>query len=333
MASSSTTIRAEAFIARALSVHNGKYDYRLVASSYRSAHEKATIICPLHGPFQQAPASHTKGQGCPHCGGRVGASTEARRDRFIAGAHARHGHRYIYDAVVFIDQRTPVEIRCYEHGSFQQRPTNHINGSGCPSCATGCIPRALHDKKVVAITTTTHDNRCRYECCSARRANSNAAVSRAGYGPKLRRPGSCAVKPLSFSSMRPIQPSAVSTASTERQTSQSRPERPTLKTVGCMGTAVASMGALLAYSRPYGAACRLHRAMRRGGQTPPSDATFACFPPLAGGRRQTTAGERARCSTRHRNLPRQSCSRQGDCPEFNLGTRVDGAASGDRHSI
>lgn len=103
MASSSTSVRAAAFVSRATSVHNGKYDYRLVASSYRSAHEKATIICPLHGEFQQAP-SHTKGQGCPHCGGRVGASTAARRDRFISGAIARHGYRYDYNAVEFVDR-------------------------------------------------------------------------------------------------------------------------------------------------------------------------------------------------------------------------------------
>lgn len=134
MASSSTRARAEAFIVRATTVHRGKYDYSMVASSYRSAHEKATIICPLHGTFRQAPASHTKGQGCPDCGGRVGASVQARRERFIAGATTQHGHRYDYDAVVFIDQRTPVEIRCRDHGSFQQRPTNHIHGSGCPKC-------------------------------------------------------------------------------------------------------------------------------------------------------------------------------------------------------
>lgn len=146
MSGNSTSVRAAAFVARAASVHNGKYDYRLVASSYRSAHEKTTIICPLHGEFQQAPASHTKGQGCPHCGGRVGASTAARRDRFISGAIARHGHRYNYDAVDFVDQRTPVEIRCADHGPFQQRPTNHIHGSGCPSCGHAARTEARLEK-------------------------------------------------------------------------------------------------------------------------------------------------------------------------------------------
>jgi hypothetical protein len=127
--------RAEAFIRDATRIHNGKYDYQLVPNTYRSAHQKATIICPLHGRFEQPPASHKKGQGCPHCGGRAGASVEARRDRFIAGAVAKHGHRYDYSEVTFVDQRTPVTIICGDHGRFEQRPTNHLSGSTCPTCA------------------------------------------------------------------------------------------------------------------------------------------------------------------------------------------------------
>lgn len=142
MASSSTFVSAEAFIRDARVVHSDKYDYRLVPGSYRSAHEKATIICPLHGEFKQAPASHKKGQGCPHCGGRAGASVEARRDRFIAGARRTHGDRYDYSEVIFLDQRTPVIIRCPEHGPFTQRPTNHLHGSACLSCA--------HDARTLA---------------------------------------------------------------------------------------------------------------------------------------------------------------------------------------
>lgn len=135
MASTSTAVRAEAFVRDATTVHNGKYDYKLVPGTYKSAHEKATIICPAHGSFEQAPASHKKGQGCPHCGGRAGASTEARRDRFIAGARRKHGNQYDYSAVVFVDQRTPVVILCPEHGAFTQRPTNHLHGSACHTCA------------------------------------------------------------------------------------------------------------------------------------------------------------------------------------------------------
>jgi DNA-directed RNA polymerase subunit M/transcription elongation factor TFIIS len=45
--------------------HGDKYDYSLV--KYVSASSKVKIICPEHGIFEQAPANHWKGEGCPIC--------------------------------------------------------------------------------------------------------------------------------------------------------------------------------------------------------------------------------------------------------------------------
>ncbi|QKS18881.1 hypothetical protein HUN58_02255 [Curtobacterium sp. Csp1] len=145
-ASTTTDVRAAAFADAAATVHNGKYDYRLVPSTYRSAHEKVTIICLKHGQFQQTPASHKKGQGCPDCGGRVGASRQARLERFVTGAVTKHGRRYDYSQVDYVDQRTKVTIVCRDHGVFQQRPTNHLTGSACPSCAHGSRTEARLQK-------------------------------------------------------------------------------------------------------------------------------------------------------------------------------------------
>ena len=53
------------FIRDAKAVHGDRYDYSKV--EYVNAHTKVTITCPLHGDFEQAPASHTNGAGCPAC--------------------------------------------------------------------------------------------------------------------------------------------------------------------------------------------------------------------------------------------------------------------------
>ena len=45
--------------------HGDKYDYSLVEGV--TARDLATIICPIHGPFQQLVGSHRKGCGCPSC--------------------------------------------------------------------------------------------------------------------------------------------------------------------------------------------------------------------------------------------------------------------------
>lgn len=53
------------FIEKANKVHNNKYDYSLV--EYKNSKSKITIICPIHGEFQQTPISHIKGSGCASC--------------------------------------------------------------------------------------------------------------------------------------------------------------------------------------------------------------------------------------------------------------------------
>lgn len=53
------------FITRAMAVHNCKYDYGLV--NYLKSSIKVKIICPKHGIFEQRPAMHLRGAGCPMC--------------------------------------------------------------------------------------------------------------------------------------------------------------------------------------------------------------------------------------------------------------------------
>ncbi len=58
--------------------------------------------------------------------------------QFIEKAHEVHGAgRYEYSKVVYKNNRTPVTIICPEHGSFEQRPYNHVGSKqGCPKCGT-----------------------------------------------------------------------------------------------------------------------------------------------------------------------------------------------------
>jgi hypothetical protein len=54
----------ESFIARARAVHGQKFDYSKV--DYRTARIPVTIICPVHGEFQQPPDGHIN-RGCRKC--------------------------------------------------------------------------------------------------------------------------------------------------------------------------------------------------------------------------------------------------------------------------
>lgn len=57
---------AAAFIVKAQGAHGiGTYDYSQVV--YRRSKEKVTIICLVHGAFEQIPHKHISGHGCPKC--------------------------------------------------------------------------------------------------------------------------------------------------------------------------------------------------------------------------------------------------------------------------
>lgn len=57
------------------------------------------------------------------------------RENFIKKSSLKHNFKYLYNKVIYVDSKKKVIIICPEHGEFQQRPTNHTRGQGCPKCA------------------------------------------------------------------------------------------------------------------------------------------------------------------------------------------------------
>tara|TARA_B100000963_G_C22624167_1_gene671470 strand:- start:608 stop:2152 length:1545 start_codon:yes stop_codon:yes gene_type:complete len=129
----STRISSNEFIKRAINKYGSKYDYSKM--QYVDFQEKVIIICPEHGEFQQTPTGHLIG-GCVECGyeelSKIKSDT---REEFIDKAISVHGKIYDYSKVVYKNSHTKVIIICKEHGEFEQKPNNHIEGQECPSCA------------------------------------------------------------------------------------------------------------------------------------------------------------------------------------------------------
>lgn len=122
------------FVAKAKKVHGDKYDYSKV--EYINSRTPVTIICPIHGEFQQTPADHLMGHGCRKCGRMVVAKTLSNKtNSFIEKAKEIHGDRYDYSKVNYINNITKIKIHCNVCGcEFEQAPNNHLNGQGCPNC-------------------------------------------------------------------------------------------------------------------------------------------------------------------------------------------------------
>ena len=115
------------FIEMAKQVHGDKYDYSQV--NYVDTKTPVTIICREHGPFQMLPHNHLKGQGCPKC------SFVRTTEDFIRKSREIFGDKYDYSKVDYKTAQDFVTIICPEHGEFQIRACNHIQGHGCAKCS------------------------------------------------------------------------------------------------------------------------------------------------------------------------------------------------------
>ena len=121
-------IPKEEILKRFAAVHGDKYDYSKV--NYVNTQIKIKIICPEHGEFWQTPEKHFNGNGCPKCAGNL----KLTKNEFLQRANEKHGGKYKYNKVEYVNTDNKVCIICPEHGEFWQRPSDHFQGRGCPKC-------------------------------------------------------------------------------------------------------------------------------------------------------------------------------------------------------
>lgn len=126
------------FIYAAKLVHGDKYDYSDVV--YTNGTTKVKIRCPVHGIFEQAPAKHLSGRGCPICGKISKANKQSKtKDWFIQNASLVHSNKYDYSLSDYKNMYDKVKIICPKHGIFEQTPHHHLNGHGCPYCSSSLM--------------------------------------------------------------------------------------------------------------------------------------------------------------------------------------------------
>jgi len=127
-------ITKEEFITISNNIFNFRYDYSKV--DYVDASHLITIICPVHGEFQQISGTHMRGLGCTEC------SSEKRRlkllKKTLEEAKEIHNNKYLYNIEnikkEFFTLSSRVPIECPEHGTFIQNIGNHSKGANCPQC-------------------------------------------------------------------------------------------------------------------------------------------------------------------------------------------------------
>jgi len=141
--------RKEALVEQFKAVHGDRYNYtNLVIRGV-----KVKVNCYEHGDFWVTSSSHAKSEsaGCVKC--RLAEC----RDELIKQYQVIHNNKYDYSEMVFTKSKIKIRIKCPEHGVFEQLPTAHKEGQGCPKCAGRFDEQAL-----IQMFNRVHQNRYRY---------------------------------------------------------------------------------------------------------------------------------------------------------------------------
>lgn len=128
---SAIKITTEEFVVRANTVHKNRYEY---PTKYAGSRTLIDVICPMHGIFNVRAYSHLEGTGCKLCDITHRATQNTlTHEQFLARARLIHGDRYTYLST-YVHSQHKLIIKCITHGTFNQTPTCHLQGSGCYRC-------------------------------------------------------------------------------------------------------------------------------------------------------------------------------------------------------
>lgn len=167
-------IKSLQFIKKANQIHSNKFDYKYCVIT--NSRDKICIICPIHGQFWQRADSHLQGNGCSNCARFI--KNKSNTDDFIQKSINVHKYLYSYELVRYVSCDTDVEIICNIHGSFNQIPSNHLSGHGCPKCGdiTGSIKNSSTNEEFILKANSIHNYRYDYSLSEYKHNNSTVII-------------------------------------------------------------------------------------------------------------------------------------------------------------
>lgn len=170
----------EEFIEQAKTIHGDKYEY--FGTQYFNSKTKVIINCPTHGEFNQIPNSHLHGNGCEMCA-RIKRRNAllCTTEKFIEKAKKKHGDKYDYSKVVYVNDKGKVIITCPIHGDVKVICSNHLQGSGCPTCGNKRSGRAsmkfFTKEEFIEKAKKTHGDKYDYSKVIGGRAQSSIIIT------------------------------------------------------------------------------------------------------------------------------------------------------------
>lgn len=147
-------LTTDTFIEKSLDLHDNRYIYD--KCEYINTRSKVKIKCPEHGYFDIIASNHLHNkQGCVECI-RDNHRFEELSNTHINDLNQVHYSFYEYKKIV---KDGKIEIKCPEHGWFNQSYYNHIRGHGCSFCSSSKgekkIKKLLDSKGINYLTEKT----------------------------------------------------------------------------------------------------------------------------------------------------------------------------------
>jgi phage FluMu protein Com len=154
---STKKLTQQQFLNRCIETHGTKFDYS--TAKYVNAVTKVTVKCnACNHVWAVNPNNFIKNHsrsGCPNCKrlNQIGRNTKTTNE-IIEEIKARHGDKFLYDRLVYINSNTKITVGCKVHGYFEKWPNDLKNGSGCPQCSGN---KVIPDEFINEITVK-HSN-------------------------------------------------------------------------------------------------------------------------------------------------------------------------------
>ena len=99
------------------------------------------------------------------------------KEEFIQDAREKHGDKYDYSKVDYVNANTKVCIMCPKHGKFEQRPGDHTQGKGCPKCRNEATGERCRSSKEDFIKKSLEIHKGKYDYSNVNYVNSKTKVS------------------------------------------------------------------------------------------------------------------------------------------------------------
>lgn len=160
----------EKFIKKANLRFNSKFNYEQF--EYVNAKTKSTIVCPVHGAFEQTPDKHLQSKhGCQSCWDEIRAACAVGRvpvckrepiskEQFLERFKSRHGEKFTLDLSQYEMLNTgKVLLTCPIHGTTSYNPAALlISACGCNQCGMmkKNMSKTLSYENFLEKANTTH---------------------------------------------------------------------------------------------------------------------------------------------------------------------------------